>query len=169
MVHSIELVFDAETEATIRRIWGELAAAGIASPAPAARPHVTLAVAERIDRHADAPLAAIVDRLPFGCTIGAPLLLGRSHAILARVVVATDELLATHADVARLTAPHQAPAPAAHTRPGQWTGHVTLARRVSPAQLSPALRTGGRPAEITGRFVGLRHWDGDTRTEHPIG
>ena len=48
MVHSIELVFDPDTESAIRRIWDDLAAAGIPSQAPASRPHVTLAVAERI-------------------------------------------------------------------------------------------------------------------------
>ena len=45
MVHSIELVFDSDTEAAIRRIWDDLAGAGIPSQAPASRPHVTLAVA----------------------------------------------------------------------------------------------------------------------------
>ena len=53
MVHSIELVFDRDTEAAIRRIWDDLAAAGIPSQAPASRPHVTLAVAERIDADVD--------------------------------------------------------------------------------------------------------------------
>ncbi len=37
MVHSIELVFDGNTEAAIRRIWAGLAAAGIPSQAPAVR------------------------------------------------------------------------------------------------------------------------------------
>jgi len=48
MVHSIELVFDPDTESAIRHIWDDLAAAGIPSQAPASRPHVTLAVAECI-------------------------------------------------------------------------------------------------------------------------
>ena len=48
MVHSIELVFDPGTEAAIRRVWDDLAGAGIPSQAPASRPHVTLAVADRI-------------------------------------------------------------------------------------------------------------------------
>ncbi|HZU48791.1 MAG TPA: 2'-5' RNA ligase family protein, partial [Mycobacterium sp.] len=49
MVHSIELIFDDGTEAAIRRIWNDLAAAGIPSQAPASRPHATMAVAERIE------------------------------------------------------------------------------------------------------------------------
>ena len=50
----------------------------------------------------------------------------------------------------------------------QWTAHVTLARRVGGAQLGRALRIAGRPAEIHGSIVGLRRWDGNKRTEHPI-
>ena len=37
MVHSIELVFDSDTEAAVRRIWADLAGAGIPSQAPASR------------------------------------------------------------------------------------------------------------------------------------
>ena len=53
MVHSIELVFDRDTEAAIRHIWEALATAGIPSQAPASRPHVTLAVAEGIAADVD--------------------------------------------------------------------------------------------------------------------
>ena len=45
MVHSVELVFDPDTEAAVRRIWDGLREAGIASQAPASRPHATLTVA----------------------------------------------------------------------------------------------------------------------------
>jgi hypothetical protein len=45
-----------------------------------------------------------------------------------------------------------------HTEPGQWTGHVTLARRVGPDQLARAVELAGRPTEITGSVDGLRHW-----------
>ncbi|MEZ0366411.1 2'-5' RNA ligase family protein [Mycobacterium sp. pUA109] len=168
MVHSVELLFDAETEATVRRIWDELAAAGIPSQAPASRPHVTLTVAQRIDPQVDALLAAVSARLPLACILGASLIFGRSHGVLARLVVPTVELLAAQQQVHRLCAPHAAPEPMANTLPGQWTGHVTLARRVGPAQLGRALRIAGRPSQISGRFVGLRRWDGNARTEHQI-
>jgi hypothetical protein len=169
MVHSIELVFDADTETAIRHLWNDLAAAGVPSQAPAARPHVTLTVAERIDPQVDVLLSSVPGRLPLDCTLGATLLFGRSQAVLARLVVPTTELLAVQAEVYRCCAPHLVPGAMAHARPGQWTGHVTLARRVKPAQLGRALRIAGRPAEIAGCFVGLRRWDGNTRTEHPIG
>lgn len=169
MVHSIELVFDPDTEAAIRHIWADLAGAGIPSQAPASRPHVTLAVAERIDPGVDALLAPVAGRLPLTATIGAPVLFGRANVVFARLVVPTSELLALHAEVHRLCRPHLSPGPTPNSLPDQWTAHVTLARRVGGQQLGRALRIAGRPAQIDGRFVGLRRWDGGAKAEHPIG
>lgn len=169
MVHSIELVFDPDTEAAIRRVWEGLAGAGIPSQAPASRPHVTLAVAERIDPEVDQLLTPVTQRLPLGCAIGAVLLFGQDKPVLARLIVPTSELLALHTEVHRLCFPHLAPGPMANSLPSQWTAHVTLARRVGGAQLGKALRIAGRPSQIDGRFAGLRRWDGGKRAEHPIG
>ncbi|BBZ39246.1 2'-5' RNA ligase family protein [Mycobacterium conspicuum] len=169
MVHSIELVFDRDTEAAIRRIWADLAAAGIPSQAPASRPHATMVVAERIAPDVDAPLEAVAQRLPLDCVVGAPVLFGRAKVVLARLVVPSSELLAVHAEAHRLCAPHATPAPLPNCLPGQWTAHVTLARRVGGAQLGRALRVAGRPPEIRGSIAGLRRWDGNKKTEHPIG
>ncbi|MDI3315715.1 MAG: 2'-5' RNA ligase family protein [Mycobacterium sp.] len=169
MVHSIELVFDRDTETTIRGIWADLAAAGIPSQAPASRPHATMVVAERIAADVDAALASLSPRFPLGCVVGAPLLFGRAKVVLARLLVPTSELLALHAEVYRLCLPHVAPEPMPNCLPGQWTAHVTLARRVGGAQLGRAVRVAGRPAEIHGRVEGLRRWDGEKKIEHPIG
>jgi 2'-5' RNA ligase len=168
MVHSIELVFDRDTEAAIRRIWADLAAAGIPSQAPASRPHVTLVVAERIAPDVDALLRSAAQRLPLGCAVGASLLFGRSNAVLARLIVPTAELLAVHAEVHRSCGPYLAPGPMPNCLPAQWTAHVTLARRVGGAQLGRALRLAGRPSEIHGSFAGLRRWDGNKRVEQLI-
>ena len=46
--------------------------------------------------------------------------------------------------------------------------HVTLARRLVPAQLGRALRIAGKPAEIVGSVAGLRRWDGNSKREYPI-
>lgn len=169
MVHSIELLFDAATEAAIRRAWDELAAAGIPSQAPASRPHVTLAVAASIDPAVAEPLRAIARLLPLGCAVGAAVLFGRADAVLARLIVPTAELLALHAQVHRTAAPYLAPGPMRNSVPGQWTAHVTLARRVRGAQLGRALRIANRPSQLDGEFVGLRRWDGGKRAEHVIG
>jgi 2'-5' RNA ligase len=168
MVHSIELVFDRDTEAAIRRIWEDLAGTGIPSQAPASRPHVTLAVAERIDPEVDELLRPVAQRLPRGAAVGAPVLFGRANVVFARLVVPTSELLDLHAEVHRLCLPHLAPTPMPNCLPGQWTAHVTLARRVGGAQLGRALRIAGRPSQIDGRFAGLRRWDGKKRIEYLI-
>jgi 2'-5' RNA ligase len=168
MVHSIELVFDSDTEAAIRHIWESLASAGIPSQAPASRPHVTLAVAERIAADVVAVLRPVSKQLPLVAAVGAPVLFGRANVVFARLVVPTTELLALHAEVHRLCLPHMVPAPMSNSLPGQWTAHVTLARRVGGAQLGRALRIAGRPSQIDGRFAALRRWDGNQRAEHLI-
>jgi hypothetical protein len=168
MVHSVELVFDPDTEAAIRHIWDGLREAGVPSQAPASRPHATLTVAERIDTEVDALLRPLVARFPFPCRIGAPLLFGRSQLILTRLIVPTMDLLAVQSDVYRISLPLLVPGPMANSVPGQWTGHVTLARRVGGGQLGRALRVAGRPSEIKGSFTGLRRWDGTKKLEYPI-
>jgi 2'-5' RNA ligase len=168
MVHSVELVFDQDTEAALRHIWDGLREAGIPSQAPASRPHATLTVSERIDPVVDTELGSLSSRFPFECRIGAPLLFGRSKAVLARLVVPTSELLDLHAEVYRICLPHQEPAPMPNSAPGHWTAHVTLARRVVPAQLGRALRIAGKPSEICGNVIGLRRWDGASKREYPI-
>lgn len=168
MVHSIELLFDGETEATIRGLWDALACAGIPSQAPAGRPHVTLAVADRIAEDADAALRPLTGRLPLGCAVGPSLLLGRSNAILARIIVPTAELLDFHAQVHRLCGELLAPAPAPTSLPGHWTPHVTLARRVAGPALSRSLRIAGRPPLVEGSFAGLRHWNGEKKVDYLI-
>jgi hypothetical protein len=168
VVHSVELVFDADTEAAVRRIWDELRAAGIPSQAPASRPHTTLTVAERIEAEVDPVLASLNDRFPLPCRIGAPLVFGRTKAVLARLLVPTAELLAVHAEVHRLCQPHAHPGPMANAVPGAWTAHVTMARRVVPAQMGRAIRIVGKPQEIAGAVVGLRRWDGNSKQEFPI-
>jgi hypothetical protein len=168
MVHSVELVFDSDTEASIRGLWDGLREAGIPSQAPASRPHVTLTVAERIDPQVDALLSSLRDRFPLPCVVGAPLIFGRSQLILTRLIVPTVDLLALHAEVHRLSLPHAHPGPMANALPGQWTGHTTLARRVHGSGLGRALRVAGRPSELTGSFVGLRRWDGNAKREFPI-
>jgi 2'-5' RNA ligase len=169
MVHSLELLFDPDTEAAIRRIWDDLAAADIPSQAPAGRPHVTLVAAERISPDVDGMLLPVIQRLPLGCTVGASVLFGRTNAILARLIVPTAELLALHAEVHRLCGRYLAPGPMPNSLPDHWTAHVTLARRVGGAQLGRALRIAGRPSELRGRLAGLRRWDGNKRVDYLIG
>jgi hypothetical protein len=168
MVGSVELVFDADTEEAVRAIWDALRDAGIPSQAPAARPHATLTVGERLDPAVDGQLAGLTDRLPFGCRFGPVLSLGRGSS-LARLLVPTIDLLGIQADASRICLPYLQPGPMPHSLPGQWTPHVTMARHVGPAQLSRAVRIAGKPTELVGSVIGLRRWDGTTKGEFPIG
>ena len=170
-MHSIELLFDPDTEASIRLIWDDLAAAGLPSQAahrsPSNRPHVTLAVAESIAPAVDGLLAGVAARLPVRCLVGAPLLFGSGKRVLARLAVPSAEVTLLQAEVALTTLEHMRPGPVAHTLPGAWTPHVTLCRRLAPDDVAAALDVIGS-AYITGTFAGLRRWDSTTRTEHQI-
>jgi 2'-5' RNA ligase len=168
MVHSLELLLDPHTEAAIRRVWENLSDAGLHSPAPTSRPHMTLAVADRISPEVDAALRPLAQRFPISCVVGAPMLFGRSPLILVRHVVPSTELLSLHAEVARVCLPYLDPGPVPNTLAGQWTPHVTLARRVEPSQLVAVIGRRGVTRDITARVVGLRRWDGNKRVEHVI-
>jgi hypothetical protein len=139
MVHSIELLFDRDTEAAIGRIWDDLAAADIPGRAPAGRPHVTVAVAERIAPDVDALLRPVAQRLPLGCTVGAPLLFGRSNAVLARL----DRADGGVACVARRGAPSLRPVPGSRSAAEQ------------PARPMDGARDGGPPSWGTPTRAGL--------------
>ncbi|MFV0494138.1 2'-5' RNA ligase family protein [Mycobacterium sp.] len=164
MAHSLELLFDDRTEDAVRRIWAELGRAGLSGRAAVGRPHVTLVASEHIDSGIDEVLTRFARRLPLPCVVGAPVLFGHTGAILARLVVPSSELLDFHTEVHRLCRGYLKPMP--NSLPGQWTPHVTLARRVGMGRLAPAVRIAGHPGRIGGSFTGLRRWDGDNRAEY---
>ncbi len=169
MVHSIELLLDPDSDTAIRRIWTTLAHAQLPSQAANSRPHVSLVVAERIDAAADLVLRPIAQRLPVRCVLGAPLLFGGPRFTVGRLVVPSAELMSLQSDAHEACLPHLHPGPMAHTAPGAWTPHVTLCRRMEPAQLAKALRVVRQVTrDIHGEFVGMRHWHGDERVEQPI-
>lgn len=163
---TIELLFDPATEAAVRAEWDALAANGMSSLARHMssdnRPHVTLLVRTDLpgfDAH------ALRARPSFAVTLGSPLVFGSGERrVLARSVVPTAELLNIHAAV-QAAAGYGDDAP--HTAPGQWSPHVTLARRLRVVDLAAALdHVGG---EIHGRVVGLRLWDPTTATVTDLG
>jgi 2'-5' RNA ligase len=160
-VVSIELLFDPDTEARVRADWDALAAAGLSSLAahtsPSNRPHVTLLV------RPDLAITAFADAirlLPLRVVLGAPIVFRHGdRGVLARHIVPSEELLRLHRAV------HDAAPPgpdAAHTAPGDWVPHVTLARRLRLESLPDALRLIG--AEHAGSGVELRRWDSATTT-----
>ena len=172
MVHSVELLFDPETEAAVRRVWDDLTVAGVrslaTSKAPSNRPHVTLAVAEHMDDAVREALRQLIRLLPFQCTLGAPMIFGRGPFTLVRLLIPTTELLMLQAAVHDACMPHMSPGPLPHADPGHWTPHVTLARRVPAGKLADALSLRRLSRDRPGTAVGLRHWDGNKRIEYPI-
>ncbi|HKV18863.1 MAG TPA: 2'-5' RNA ligase family protein [Mycobacterium sp.] len=172
MVHSVELLFDDDTDAAMRRVWDDLTDAGIRSLAtstsPSNRPHVTLTVADRMDDAVDDALRPLLRQLPMPCTIGAPMLFGRGPFVLVRLLIPSGELLALQAAVHEVCLPHMSPGPLPHADPGHWTPHVTMARRVRGERLADALSVPRMSRDRRGTAVALRHWDGNDRVEHPI-
>lgn len=172
MAHSVELLFDAATEAAITRIWQRLAAAGLPSEVRATpgthRPHVTLLAAQHIPAEVDDSLRALASTLPMTCVVGAPVVFTGPRMTLARMIVPSAELLALHARVYGMCLPHLEGEPFAHCRPGHWTAHTTLGRRYTGAEVGAALALDGESvgAEFTARLVGLRRWDGDNRVDY---
>jgi 2'-5' RNA ligase len=162
---SIELLLDGETEALVRDDWERLAVAGFSSLAAhrgaSNRPHITLLVRPALEAESFSDARA---QLPMPVTLAAPIVFRHGdRGVLARRVVPTDELLHLHRTV-HASAPAGEDAP--HTRPGEWTPHVTLARRLRLDRLPAALALLGPAREGAG--VALRRWDSATATVTPL-
>lgn len=172
MVHSVEMLFDPDTEAAIRSSWDDLTEAGVRSQAahtaPSNRPHVTLAVAESMDESVHDALQPLLGRLPLRCTVGAPMLFGRRDFTLVRLIVPSAELLSLHADVLDVCLPYMPNGPLPHSDLGQWTPHVTLARRVPAEQLQAVMTLRSVSHKLSATAVALRHWDGNSKREYRI-
>ncbi|MCH1865922.1 2'-5' RNA ligase family protein [Nocardioides sp. CFH 31398] len=161
---SVDLGLDDVLDAEVRRQWWLLADAGLPSlaehPGPSNAPHVTLAQRRRLP--APDVVQPATHRLPVALSLTGLLVLPtRRGLVLARAVTADDVLLDLHAEVVGLLdrAAEGTPwPPAAHTTPGAWTPHVTLATGLGPDQVARALDVLPLGA-LTGAGVVLRHWD----------
>lgn len=170
---SVDLGLDDTLDREVREHWGLLAGAGLPSltehPGPSNAPHVTLVQRRRLPGPDAVQPAA--ERLPLPVTLTGLLVLPtRRGLVLARAVTAHDALLALHVEVAALIgrASEREPwPPAAHTVPGAWTPHVTLATGLAPDQVARALDV--LPlGTITGQGTTLRHWDARARVLTPF-
>ncbi|MGI9124796.1 MAG: 2'-5' RNA ligase family protein [Mycobacterium sp.] len=171
MAHSIELLLDDVSEAAIRSVWTTLDDAGLPSQvrvkSPTNRPHITLIAASRIDPGVDEHLRELGDRFPLDAVVGAPLVFGGPRHTLARLIVPSAGLLALHAEIYRQSLPFVIGDPYPHCRPGHWTPHATLGRRLTEAEIAAALSVIGDAAEdIPAQVTGLRRWDPDLRVDH---
>jgi 2'-5' RNA ligase len=159
-MRSIELTLDETTDAAIRSDWAVLAEAGLPSLAShtsaSNRPHISIAVGEELEP--SEALSAALGALPLALRFAGLVLFGprRGSFVLARSVVVSRELLALH------SAAHATLAGALDvTLPDRWTPHVTLARRLTAAQLAVALTE--LPAASDGLVEGARLWDNESR------
>jgi hypothetical protein len=171
MAHSIELLLDSRTDTAIRAAWQALADAGLPSQvnvkSATNRPHITLLAAQRISPEVDEVLRGLAPRLPLDCVVGAHVVFGGPRLTLARLIVPSAELLALHAEVFRLALPHVTGQPFAHCRPGHWTAHASLGRRLTAIEVGAALGLAEEVApDLAAEVVALRRWDSDARTDH---
>ncbi|MBY6539051.1 2'-5' RNA ligase family protein [Rhodococcus sp. BP-349] len=180
MVQSVELLLDERSDDAIRREWNYLAELGLPSQARHAgasnRPHVTIAVASRIDDVAEHRLAALIAdgrdagswRFPESVRLGGLVVFGGSRAVLARSVVPTAALLDLHARVHEVLA--DSPGIPPHLHPGHWTPHVTLAMRARPEDIgSAASHLVTDLHDVDAEVSAVRRWDGDARADWLIG
>ena len=180
MAHSVELLLDPAAESDIRQMWQLLDDAGLPSQVHVKsltnRPHITLLAASRISPDVDDVLRSLAGWFPLPAAVGAVLLLGgRQHRsapgthTLARLVIPSAALLDLHAEVYRLSLPYLTD-PFDHCRPGHWTPHLTLGRRLRADQIGVAVsvlaagveRTA---ADLAAEAAGLRRWDSDQRVD----
>jgi hypothetical protein len=177
VVQSVELLLDDGLDAAIRAQWQALAEAGLPSQArhtgPSNRPHVTLAVTTRtwsepIERRLPAAAAA---GLTLRVRLGGLIVFGAGpRHVLARLIVPSSGLLTLQAAIHDVIV--EVPGAVAHSAPGEWTPHVTLARNMADLQFPGALAVlaGASPSapsvrEPSGAGVAVRRWDGVTRRE----
>ncbi|MGH3360137.1 MAG: 2'-5' RNA ligase family protein [Nocardioidaceae bacterium] len=171
MTQSVELLLDPETDAAVRDEWAALDNAELPSLGTVAaatnRPHITLWAGDALPPGADDALQRATPDLPMPVRLGALTCFGRRRFILVRQVVADRRLLDLQAPIARLCGADDQSLLA----PGRWTPHVTLALRLSAAQVGLALDVLGGSRERDATAVGWRRWDGDSRREWslPVG
>jgi 2'-5' RNA ligase len=176
VVQSVELLLEPEAERGVVRVWEALLHAGLPSqarhPAPSNRPHVTLVALPRLTAEAEAAVAdAILGHLPVDARWGAVTFFGRGPWVLVQLLVPGDGMRALQSAVAAA-----AGVPRDSTwSPERWRPHVTLARRVGPAERDLVAEVG---TEITlaeahsgMRVVApvVRRWDGSRRLEWEVG
>lgn len=144
MAYGIGLIFDPQTEARIREVWGRLANQGMATPLarPGCLPHVSLVLSETLCVEG---LAGDLEELGPACTplevqISTVGVFTEPELVLFYGLTPTDRLLRVHAEVERIYR-RWSSGLAARTQSDVWVPHCTLATRVDIRRLSDAIAT----------------------------
>ncbi|QOC92800.1 2'-5' RNA ligase family protein [Micromonospora craniellae] len=170
MVAALELYLDTVATRRIRVLWDALEAEGVQSLRSLLeqrhRPHVSLAVASRLDPEQVAAALA-------GTTVAAPLRLSFQHAgqFVGRVLwlgpAPTTALLAHH----RLVHDRLAAAGVElveHYRPDRWVPHCTLSMRVPNTLMAIAVRRCLEVLPLEATVVGAALTDHARGISHPL-
>ena len=165
-MRSVEITFDRESDALIRREWEALTDARLPSlalhTAASNRPHLTLVAGDELaplplDPEDIAAIPAVIDLAGLMVFPTA-----RDRWILVHGAVVSQPLARLQERVAR-----RFPGGVSTTQPGAWVPHVTLARRLTGEGVGRALHAlaevGVREQHAIG-VAAIRFWDGDTRT-----
>ncbi|NYE35695.1 2'-5' RNA ligase [Nocardioides cavernae] len=155
-MHAFELLPDEAGCELVRRDWRALRDAGLPSQldhrGTTNSPHVTLAAAPAIGEElARAAAGLLAGHLPAAVRTSGLALFGDRRVTLVRLLTVPDAMTRAVLDL-RAAVPD-----VAHLG---WLPHVTLARRVEPADVARALAVVTRPDEPLS-LTTLRHWDPD--------
>jgi len=169
MSRGVVLWPDASTGEAVRRLWRELAAAGLPSLETHThclhQPHVSLVVADHLDAEA---AAAAVGRLPevqIPCRVEAAAFFPGGFLILPLVpnIELLDEQRRISAAVRDLAVGRWD-----YTQPGEWSPHITCAYALAPDQAGDALAIATRYLPLAGFLTTGGVEDGTTGENWPI-
>lgn len=142
MGFAVEMRFDPQAESRVRSLWDELARQGIRSPLPTigSRPHVSLAVFDRLDPSRIRPelerMAAKIAPIPLTlCAVGS---FPTQEGVVFLAPVVTQELLELHRRV-HAHIDELGLRVLEHYRPGRWVPHCTVAIDLPREQVPLAL------------------------------
>lgn len=154
MLHSLELTFDAESDALVRADWQALRDAGLPSQLDhrgvTNAPHVTVVAAPALsDAAVGTAVTGLGPLLPLRARASGLVLLGGERLTVARLLDLDDDVV------------REVLAVRAHLPSRQhlgWLPHVTLARRLPREDAQAALGVLGH-ADVELRLTALRRWD----------
>lgn len=162
MPMAIELFFDQDSDATIRRIWADLAAAGLPSTmleSRASRPHISILASRNSDTAAVAAtladLAAVTQ--PFEAQLDAVGFFNSPEGVAFLSVTPNQMLLKLHQECFERCG-HAMGALWEHYLPGKLAYHCTLTQGLKPDQASRVLELACRqkfPVRVKILKIGL--------------
>ncbi len=162
-MHALELLPDADGEATLRRDWQRLRDAGLPSMLDHAgatnTPHLTIIAVPTISADDERRAVELIGSLlPIRARTSGLVVLGGQLVTLARTVEVDDDVVRAVLELRAGTSGHQHRA---------WLPHLTLARRLPRHDLQRAIDaiTDVR-ADL--ELVALRRWDPDAAQVRPL-